>query len=46
MERFGNPAWVLEYQPRPGEREQRFRPPRDRHMQRPAEGGSHVQQEG
>ncbi|MBR4082092.1 MAG: hypothetical protein IKK21_09940 [Clostridia bacterium] len=46
MERFGNPAWVLIHQPVPGQRESRYRPARDRHMQRPREERADVQQEG
>lgn len=42
MERFGNPVYVLARQPRPGEREMRFRPAKDRSMQRPREVEEHV----
>lgn len=46
MERYGTPAWALLDQPGPGARETRYRPARDRHMQRPREEAAHVQQEG
>lgn len=42
MERFGNPIYVLARQPRPGEREMRFRPAKDRAFQRPREEEAHV----
>ncbi len=43
MQRFGTTRFILTRQPRPGDREQRFRIPQDRTMQRPRkEAASHV----
>lgn len=42
MRRFVSPLYILGYQPRPGERESRFRTPKDRTMNRPREENDHV----
>lgn len=40
--RFGFEPFILMHAPRPGDREQRFRPARDRSMHRPRGGMSDV----
>lgn len=40
--RFGTVPFILMHAPRPGDREQRFRPAPERAMHRPRGGESHV----
>lgn len=43
MQRFGSPQYILIRQPRPADRESRFRPAKDRSAHRPRkEAASHV----
>lgn len=42
QDRFATLQHALDYQPRPGEREQRFPIPRDRHMNHPRKEPGHV----
>lgn len=42
MQRYGTTRFILIRQPRPGERESRFRPAPDRAFQRPKKEAAHV----
>ncbi len=42
MQRYGSTQFILIRQPRPADRESRFRMPKDRLMQRPRKEAAHV----
>ena len=42
MHRYGTSPFTLIRQPRPGDRESRFRPPQSKDAQRPRKEASHV----